>query len=240
MHLGTPSGSALPGAPTCLHAGEYDTGLPPYQAWWKPGDPPNALRKADGVHCCDHAIHALTTHPAIGRLIAELTGARKVRIWGSQAIHKPPTAGADVKNCVGWHQDNQYWEKHRLGEVLTVWIAVSDVTADAGPVRFVRGSNTWGRLTGGDFNNGDLKLLQQGMLKGNDRTWEEVPAILAPGALSVHNRYTIHGSGPNCSARPRLSIAAHYFTERSETVPGSNKIAEVEKMGIFPELIYQA
>ena len=52
------------------------------------------------------------------------------------------------------------------------------------------------------------------------RSWEEVPALLAPGGASFHNCLTFHGSGPNRSAGPRRSLAIHMRTEKSAPVDG--------------------
>ena len=41
-------------------------------------------------------------------------------------------------------------------ELFTAWVALSDVTAEAGPMRFVRGSHGWGLLDDGGFYRQDL------------------------------------------------------------------------------------
>ena len=44
--------------------------------------------------------------------------------------------------------------------------------------------------------------------------------MLAPGSVSFHDRLTVHGSGPNLSARPRVSFAVHLRTDRSRLREG--------------------
>lgn len=39
--------------------------------------------------------------------------------------------------------------------------------------------------------------------------WTETPVILKAGEVSFHQALTFHGSGPNHTASPRLSVVAH-------------------------------
>jgi hypothetical protein len=208
-------------------AGEYETGVAPYKRYWDPGDPPERFRRVLEANWCDRTIRELVTHPALGRLVGELTGARWVRYWGSQTMHKPPTPADELVGNVGWHQDDQYWSTYLQGTVLTAWVAISDVTVGSGPLLFVRGSHHWGACPGGDFYRGDLEAIRLGMQPRGAREWEEVAAVLAPGAVSVHHRLTIHGSGPNRSQLPRISIAVHFFTDQALPVAG----APADKVG---------
>ena len=42
------------------------------------------------------------------------------------------------------HQDCSYWRFSTSVNMLTCWIALSDMTEDMGPVEVARGSHTWG------------------------------------------------------------------------------------------------
>ena len=89
-------------------------------------------------------------------------------------------------------------------------------------MRFVRGSNKWGLLKAGDFFSGDLETVKSRIRekRGGSAEWEETAAVLAPGSVSFHDRLTVHGSGPNLSARPRVSFAVHLRTDRSRLREG--------------------
>jgi len=126
---------------------------------------------------------------------------------------------------VGWHQDKHYWP-YWEGEVFTAWVAVSDVRADCGPMRFVRGSNHWGYLEGGDFFGSDDERQRSKIPVPDGAEWVEVPAILPPGAVSFHHRLTLHASGPNTSDRPRRSFAIHLRTEKSKPIFGMQEAAD--------------
>jgi hypothetical protein len=208
-----------------VRAGRYDTGTPPQPSFWQPGDDPNTkLGKIEMPQIANHAIWALLNHPALGELAAEVTGAKAVQIWWVQLLYKPPAQpGAPVSTNVGWHQDRHYWKSwDDDSELFTAWVALSDVTAEAGPMSFVRGSHKWGYVSGqSDFYaQEDQAALRQQIQAATGDAWEEVTAILPPGGVSFHHSLTYHGSGPNHSGAPRRSFAIHMRTEKSRPRDG--------------------
>ncbi len=197
-----------------VYAGEYETGLAPAGNPQGSKEPPTSLVKIDNAHRSDRTILELISHPAIGRWAAAITGAKMIQVFASQMLIKPP-GGRDT-GSVGWHQDQEYWEPALEGELFTAWVAISDVTAASGPMRFVHGSHHWGLLKAGDFFSGKLDALKQRIQEKSDgHAWRESAAVLAPGAVSFHHRLTVHGSGPNVAAEPRVSFAIHLRTEKS-------------------------
>lgn len=202
-----------------VNAGHYETGLPPTRNL-EPGPmPPAALAKIDNAHRSDRAILEVVSHPALGRLAAAITGAEMVQVFATQLLIKPSSTGGRVN--VGWHQDQEYWNPALEGEVFTAWIAISDVTANSGPMRFVPGSHQWGLLAAGDFFGDDLDAIKQRIQQKSGGTWTETAAVLPPGAVSFHHRLTVHGSGPNLESWPRISFAVHLRTEKSALRPGT-------------------
>ena len=153
-------------------AGEYETGEPPRRSW-NPGDDPKRIRKIDQAHLSNRTIYELASHPEIGRWAAALLGAKRVQLWASQMLYKPP--GGEVTGNVGWHQDKQYW-RYMDGELFTAWVAVSDVTEQSGPMRFLRGSHRWGLLDSGDFFGHDHEAQQKDIPVPEGESWEEVAA----------------------------------------------------------------
>jgi hypothetical protein len=115
-------------------------------------------------------------------------------------------------------------------EILTAWIALSDVTDEDGPMRFVTGSQQWGLLGQGaaDGNNfyGQELAAQRATLEQtlpSGAHWVEAAVTLPLGGVSFHDDFTIHGSGPNHGASLRRSLACHMRTGRStlrNTAPG--------------------
>lgn len=219
-------------------AGEYETGTPPHGRGWHPGDDPQRIRKIDQSHLADRTIFELVTYPEIGRWAAALFEAQRVQLWATQLLYKPP--GGQVTGNVGWHQDKQYWP-YWEGEVFTAWIAVSDVTGDAGPMRFVRGSHRWGLIEGGNFFDHDHQTQRKAIRTPAGETWEETAAILPAGAVSFHQCYTYHASGPNTSSGPRQSFALHLRTENARPVDGSDAyyVSHLDDPSVCP-VIYKA
>ena len=200
-----------------VREGRYDAGQPPRQSRWNPGDDPNELCKIELPQQADLGIRALVSHPDLGRWAARVTGARMVQVWWTQLLYKPPQPGeGQAELNIGWHQDRHYWQTWEEGsELFTAWVALSDVTADSGPMRFVRGSHRWGLLDDGGFFRQDLDDQASAIPVPEGQSWEEVPALLSPGGASFHHCLTFHGSGPNRSAGPRRSLAIHMRTEQS-------------------------
>ncbi len=197
-----------------IRRGEYETSTPPDESPWKPGDDPSVLCKIEMPHVANTAVGEVVSHPELGRLIAGLTGASRVYVWWVQLLYKPP--GGKQGTSVGWHQDRQYWQAwSEDSELLTAWVALSDVTEQSGPVRFLRGSHRWGLLNRGDFFAQQLDEQREQIRPPEGEVWDEVAAILPPGGASVHDCLTYHGSGPNLSNVPRRSLAIHLRTENS-------------------------
>ena len=203
-----------------VRQGRYDTGQPPQPSRWNPGDDLNELCKIELPQQADLGIRALVSHADLGQWAARVTGARMVQVWWTQLLYKPPQpedGKADLN--IGWHQDRHYWQVWEEGsELFTAWVALSHVTADAGPMRFVQGSHQWGLLDDGGFYRQDLDDQRTAIPVPDGQIWREQPALLPPGGASFHHCLTFHGSGPNRSAGPRRSLAIHLRTEKSRPV----------------------
>ena len=192
--------------------GQFETGVQPHMYHFKPEDGPHKIRKVDQPHLSDNVIHEVISHPNLGKWAAHVSGAKRIQVFAVQLLVKPP--GGQVSGNVGWHQDKYYWPFFQ-GDPFTAWIAISDVTAESGPMRFVRGSHQWGFLAGAsDFFDTDQEGRKKAFDLPQGTTWEETSAILPPGGASFHNCLTIHGSGPNISQGPRRSFAVHLVTDR--------------------------
>ena len=204
-----------------LRSGNYETGVPP-RGGSQPRDDPQKLCKIEMPQIANRAILELVSHPAIGELAAAISGARMVQVWWVQLLGKPPAdPQGQVPTNIGWHQDRQYWGRWAEGsELFTAWVALSDVTAESGPMRFVRGSNGWGFMDQSDFYAQDHEEQRGAIAVPDGQTWEEVPALLPPGGASFHHNLTYHGSGPNLSTQMRRSFAIHLRTENSAPADG--------------------
>jgi hypothetical protein len=233
-------------------AGTYETGLPPSTREWNPGDDPRKLIKINEPHLCDRRIRALVCCPELGRALAGSMEARTIQVWAVQLLVKPPaghSVGSDLgvapgfraaleAGKVGWHQDRQYWKYWTPdSEVFTAWIALSELTQSAGPMRYVRGSHAWGeQAEGSAFFSLELEARRQ------SGEWQEDAVVLSPGGVAVHQKLTIHGSGPNLEEWPRRSFVVHVRTERSRPEPEATDfyVSHLDDPGYCPMIHTEA
>ena len=207
-----------------IRAGEYDTGSSPAGSRGISGDDPHVLGKISQPQIANTAIAELIRLPEIGECAAAVTGADMVQVWLVQLLYKPPIPeGETGQTNVGWHQDWNYWHPtwEDPSELLTAWIALCDVGATSGPMNFVRGSHRWKNVGGGDFFSQDIG--QKSFSIPESEVWQEIPAVMKVGGLSLHDKLTLHGSGQNTSGQPRCSLAMHLRTDKSRPVDGGRK-----------------
>ncbi|MFJ6200046.1 phytanoyl-CoA dioxygenase family protein [Micromonospora sp. NPDC092111] len=199
-------------AAEAVAAGRTDTGLAPKLRERERGDGPQRLVKIAEPHNCSHALRRLVAHPPVWELAAAVTGARALQVWAVDLFIKRPTDEAPTGN-IGWHQDGPfapYWH----GDIFTVWVALSAVSADASPLRYVPGSQQLGPLGRADLFQTDLDPARTGLPLPDGFRWSEVTAEVPAGGLALHHRDMLHASGPNRSDGPRRSLAIRVRTER--------------------------
>lgn len=208
-----------------VKAGRYETGRAPSKLY--PQAAPGSISKIDDAHLSNRAIFEAVTHPAVGEFAAAITGAKEwVQLWRVTQLIKPSGDEGSVAN-VGWHQDNQYWQRDWEGDLFTLWLALTDVKEESGPMVFVRGSHTWGLIDEGSFFVSDMNALKEKFRKRLNKTWEEALDCLPAGGFSIHDKETIHGSHLNTSGSPRRSFALHLRNERSKLKPDARRHDEL-------------
>ena len=208
-----------------LMSGVYETGIDPgypdCPAEIVTGEP-ESLYRLYQPHLADRTIRKLVTQPVLGEYAASLWDASWIQLWGVTFLYKPPFV--KEKGNIGWHQDHHYfttiWQPG--SEAFFMSLAISDVTADMGPVLMIRGSHAWGYLREGDFYNQDMQQVRSGISVPRDAPWEEVPLVMPGGTVSCHHKDTFHGSLANGSGKPRLSVLLELRTERSTPIAKSD------------------
>ena len=193
-------------------AGDYETGRPPHSRSTQPGEAIDKIVKIDNSYWSDSTLAKFVLNPTIGELAAKLAGVNGIRLWHDQLLHKPPQTYTN-EGAVGWHQDWHYWQCAEPANMLTAWVALVDVDTRNGCMEFVPGSHKWGLLPDSDFFAQDLDVLQKSIESHSGKSFETVPAILPAGSVSFHHCLTIHGSRPNLSDAPRLSMVLHLQPE---------------------------
>ena len=153
-----------------------------------------------------------------------LPGRPRVRLQINNLLVKEPVGrshGATV-----FHQDFPAMPMDR-SLMLTVWLALVDIPADMGSLRFYSGSHQFGVLGRSFVKEGDDALSQHPWLKNLEVS---PPLNLAAGDATVHSALTIHGAAPNVHDRPRLSFAWTYFD--ADTLYTGAPFGQTDNLGL--------
>lgn len=192
--------------------GIYQTGTAPLYS--VDVNSPRAINRIGQIHYADSRIHALLCNPAIGNMVARLSGASRVRLWGSQLYYKPPHQSKEHQ--IGYHRDTQHMPGI-LGGGLTLWIPLSDTTPDSGTLRYLIGSHRAREyLTLAGAHDPDV-ASQLNYLKSQlgEQRCQEFPVYLRAGGIAIHDQDTLHASLCNLSDHPRIAIAASIVTDKT-------------------------
>jgi phytanoyl-CoA hydroxylase len=183
----------------------------------------------------DAAFWELATDATLGQTAARLLQAPAVSIIEDQILVKPGPGAPFVL-----HQDHTYWGFSTATSTLTCWLALSDMTAEMGPVEVVRGSHLWGlvdRKAGAKetIKSSDDEYLSDLHALNVDRTdLEFVPAIVPRGGGVFFHGLTLHGSRGNTTDRWRRAVALHWAA--SDCRLDSSKLVEHPYPYIFAGL----
>ena len=127
-------------------------------------------------------------------------------VWSCELFIKE----AGSEKIVSWHQDMTYWGMGGSDKQATAWIAITNVSEEAGCMRFVPGSHKQQLVPHIDKFSED-NLLSRGQEVSVDVDEDDaVLDDLAPGEMSIHHGRIFHASGPNRSSDRRIGVAIRY------------------------------
>ena len=126
-----------------------------------------------------------------------------------QLVAKPP---GHPRGVFHWHQDLAYWPATPAPETVTLWLALDDVDAANGCLRFVRGSHLEPELRPhrpltGDRDESHTLVAE---VEEGDPAIVEVP--LRRGEALAFRERVVHGSGGNVSERWRRAYVIAFRT----------------------------
>ena len=134
-----------------------------------------------------------------------------VLIWATRFWLKR----AGDEKYVGWHQDMAYFQLDPP-DMITMWMAVTNVTKQAGAMKFQPGSH---RDLKRHIETGDKKsLLTRGQYVADVDEATAVDIELRPGEMSIHHGNLLHASPPNLSDGPRIGAAVMMFPTHVKSV----------------------
>ena len=123
-------------------------------------------------------------------------------------IAKPARSGAETP----WHQDEAYWDPAHDHRAVSVWMPLDDADAASGCLAFLPGSHRGGVLEHHHIGGDDQ--IQGLVAPGVDGAGAITCPVIA-GSATVHDRRTLHASGPNVSDRARRACIAVAQTKPS-------------------------
>ena len=162
----------------------------------------------EGVHG-SRAFLDLARDPEIVELVSGVLG-EDVILWGCHVFCKPAGEGYETP----WHQDGHYWPIRPLA-TCTAWVALEESSVDNGCLRVIPGSHRDRALHEHLHEDRRDLTLNQRLAAG---TFDEASAVdieLAPGEMSLHDVYMIHGARENTSSRRRTGVALRYLPATS-------------------------
>jgi ectoine hydroxylase-related dioxygenase (phytanoyl-CoA dioxygenase family) len=171
----------------------------------------------------------LVSDPRLLDLVEPVIGP-DIALFASHYICKPGGDGLPVL----WHQDGSYWPLEPM-EVVTVWLAVDESTAENGCMRVIPGSHRGPQLQ--HRRHEKEAVLHTEIPSDEVDESRAVDVELPAGGASLHHPMLVHGSNPNHSAKRRCGLTIRYiptstritredwktFLFRGRAVPGVNE-----------------
>jgi hypothetical protein len=118
---------------------------------------------------------------------------------------KMPT-GHSASQATGYHQDWVNFPFDRTG-FLTFWIALDEITAEMGSMRFYNGSQQAGPLGKMGLDGPEVPDYYPEL---REKYKLSDPIDLAQGDATVHNGLVVHGAPENRTDRPRWTLILAY------------------------------
>ena len=170
------------------------------------------------VHLVSQWISDLARHPRIIDAVEQLVGPDIVLWSGDWNVKRAGTG-----DYVPWHQDAPYWNLSS-DNVVTVWIAIGNVTAANGAMQVVPGSHVDGQIGEIDATGKISEAYDTGQRTTDEdcmfpfahlkETYDDqsIHVELESGEFSMHSINLIHGGGPNPSNEDRIGLGLRYMS----------------------------
>jgi ectoine hydroxylase-related dioxygenase (phytanoyl-CoA dioxygenase family) len=150
-------------------------------------------------------VDELVHHPRILDAVEDVIGP-DILCWTTNFFIKE----ANSPGFVSWHQDSTYWGLDP-DDVITAWVALTEVTPENGYMQVIPGSHTVDQLPHVDtFHKDNLLSRGQEIAVEVDKS-KAVGLALQPGEMSLHHIKLVHGSDANRSGDRRIGLAIRYI-----------------------------
>jgi ectoine hydroxylase-related dioxygenase (phytanoyl-CoA dioxygenase family) len=143
--------------------------------------------------------------PRFAEIAAKLLEVEGVRLYHDQALFKEAGGGHTP-----WHQDQFYWPL-ATDNTVTMWIALTDIEPEMGPMRFAAGSHVEGYLGELPISDESEKHFEQYVAEKGFELTE--PVAMKAGDATFHTGWTLHNAPPNRTDRVREAMTIIYFED---------------------------
>jgi hypothetical protein len=113
------------------------------------------------------------------------------------------------------HQDAAYFEIEPQ-DMAHLWIALDDVTAANGAIRYWLGSHKFGvwphdgLVAGAATKDAPFLGVRPEYERQQQAHWQVVPGAMRAGSAAIHSGLIVHDSPPNTTDTPRLGVLCGY------------------------------
>ncbi|HVX47368.1 MAG TPA: phytanoyl-CoA dioxygenase family protein, partial [Mycobacteriales bacterium] len=146
-------------------------------------------------------LDALINGPAMLAVASRLIGGSAVRYLPFTAVKSGGGGGP-----FHFHQDNNYTRHDPALGSINIWVALQDMTPQNGCLQIVPRSHL-GQLDSRTSDDGDTHR----QVEVDPLTC--LPIRMRAGDAVAFTRWTVHGSGPNTTAEPRVGYALQYHRD---------------------------
>jgi hypothetical protein len=184
-----------------------------------------------GLAAIDADFAAVAHSPTLGANASRLLpGEPRVRLQIDNLLVKEPLGGPH--HATTFHQDFPWMPMDR-SSMLTVWLALIDIPATMGSLRFYDRSHIYGVLGRSFARPGDDALTQHPWLSELELS---PPLDLHAGDATIHSALTVHGASANEHDEPRLSYASTYFD--AQTKYTGSPFAQTDDLGLTVNAVF--
>lgn len=184
----------------------------------------------------DERFRLLRDASAAPEIAARLMGADRVRFFYDQLFIKTPGTAAPTP----WHNDLPFWP-FQGQDLVSIWIALTPVSAATSGVRYVAGSHRWGRMFRAITPDYDPRFMDEAHEAcpdygaGTDPSVRVLDWDMAPGDILCHHPLTVHGAAGNGSAtQTRIGLSIRYLGADVRWDPRPHTMALRRDPGIAP------
>jgi ectoine hydroxylase-related dioxygenase (phytanoyl-CoA dioxygenase family) len=157
----------------------------------------------------DGELWEVTTDTSLGAMAATLLRTQSVSLLEDQLLDKP---GPGLP-C-NFHQDYGYWLFSTSTQMISCWVALTDMRLEMGPLQLIPGSHDWGWMSNpteliAGSAQAWLEAVERARPVGHTLAPFVTACVPAGGGVFFHS-LTFHGSASNRTRACRRAFSMHW------------------------------